>query len=33
MSLKKTSGSLNVITHEPDFDKVHLYATDPCEAK
>ena len=33
LSLKKTNGSLNVITHEPDFDEVRLYAKDPCEAK
>ena len=29
----KTSALLNLINHESDIDKIHLYATDPCEAK
>ena len=29
----KTNALLNLINHEPDIDKLFLYAKDPCEAK
>ena len=29
----KTNALLNLINHEPDIDKVYLYATVPYEAK
>ena len=29
----KTNALLNIINHEPDFDKIYLYAKDPYEAK
>ena len=29
----KTNALLNVINHEPDFEKMYLYTKDPCEAK
>ena len=29
----KTNTLLNLINHEPDIDKIHLYAEDPFEAK
>ena len=30
---RKTSALLNLINHESDIDKIHLYVKDPCEAK
>ena len=29
----KTNALLNLINHEPDIDKIYLYAKDLCEAK
>ena len=29
----KTNALLNLINDQPDIDKIHLYAKDPCEAK
>ena len=29
----KTNALLNLINHEPDIDKIYLYAKDPGEAK
>ena len=29
----KTNALLNLINHEPDIDKIYLYAKDPFEAK
>ena len=29
----KTNVFLNLINHEPDIDKIYLYAKDPCEVK
>ena len=29
----QTNALLNLINHQPDIDKVHLYAKDPSEAK
>ena len=29
----KTNALLNLINHEPDIDKIYLYAKDPYEAK
>ena len=29
----KTNALLNLINHEPDFDKIYSYAKDPYEAK
>ena len=29
----KTNVLLNLINHEPDIDKIYLYAKDPYEAK
>ena len=29
----KTNSLLNLIRHQPDFDKIYLYAKDPYEAK
>ena len=29
----KTNAFLNLINHEPDIDKIFLYAKDPSEAK
>ena len=29
----KTNALLNLMHHEPDIDKIHLYAKDPCEVK
>ena len=29
----KTNALLNLISHEPDMDKIYLYAEDPYEAK
>ena len=29
----KTNALLNFIKHEPDIDKIYLYAKDPCESK
>ena len=29
----KTNALLNLISHEPDMDKIYLYAKDPYEAK
>ena len=29
----KTNALLNLINHEPDLDKIYLYAKDPDEAK
>ena len=30
---RKTNALLNLINHEPDIDKIYLYAKDPYEAK
>ena len=30
---RKTNALLNLINHEPDIDKIHLYTKDPYEAK
>ena len=30
---KTNNALLNVINHEPDIDKIYLYANDPYEAK
>ena len=30
---EKTNASLNLINHQPDIDKIHLYVEDPYEAK
>ena len=30
---RKTNASVNLINHEPDIDKIYLYAKDPYEAK
>ena len=30
---RKTNAGLNLINHEPDIDKIFLYANDPYEAK
>ena len=30
---EKTNALLNLINHEPDIDKIYLYAKDPYEAK
>ena len=30
---EKTNALLNVINHEPHFEKIYLYTKDPCEAK
>ena len=30
---RKTNALLNLINHEPDVDKIYLYAKDPYEAK
>ena len=29
----KTNALLNLISHQPDIDKIYVYAKDPCEAK
>ena len=29
----KTNSLFNLISHQPDIDKIYLYAKDPCEAK
>ena len=29
----KTNALLNIINHQPDIDKIHLYPKDPYEAK
>ena len=29
----KTNALINLINHEPDIDKIYLYAKDPYEAK
>ena len=29
----KTNALLNLISNQPDIDKMYLYAKDPCEAK
>ena len=29
----KTSSLFNIVSHQPDIDKIYLYAKDPCEAK
>ena len=29
----KTNSSFNLISHQPDIDKMYLYAKDPYEAK
>ena len=29
----KTSSIFNLITQQPDIDKIYLYANDPCEVK
>ena len=29
----KTNSSFNLINHQPDIDKIYLYAKDPYEAK
>ena len=29
----KTNALLNLISHEPDIDKIYLYDKNPCEAK
>ena len=29
----KTNALLNLIIHQPDIDKIYVYAKDPCEAK
>ena len=31
--LGKANALLNLINHEPDIDKIYLYAKDPYEAK
>ena len=28
----KTNSLINLISHQSDFDKIYLYAKDPCEA-
>ena len=33
LDLEKINGLLNLINHEPDFDKICLYAKDPYKAK
>ena len=30
---RKTNALSNLINNQPDIDKIHLYAKDPCEAK
>ena len=29
----KTNALLNLISHQPDIDKIYLYDKNPCEAK
>ena len=29
----KTNALRNLISHQPDIDKIYVYAKDPCEAK
>ena len=31
--LRKTNSLFNLISHQPDIDKIYLYAKDPYEAK
>ena len=33
LDLEKTNALLNLISHEPDIDKIYLYAKNPYEAK
>ena len=30
---RKTNALLNLVNHEPDIDKIYLYAKDPSEPK